>query len=115
MLTTCQPVLPALTAILTHIDAQRATQDAHQATSKEGTLTEAQEASVRVYDDKIAKQVRASRECIFLRIPPLTLVARYARHSSSVVPSSIKRQPPTRPLLFPARSIPSTRSHRWNG
>lgn len=57
-LTTFQPVLPALTTILTHIDAQRATQDKFQASSTDGSLTDAQETTLHAYDDKISKQVR---------------------------------------------------------
>jgi hypothetical protein len=57
-LTTFQPVLPALTTILTHIDAQRATQDRFQASSTDGTLTDVQETALHAYDDKISKQVR---------------------------------------------------------
>lgn len=69
MLTTFQPVLPALTTILTHIDAQRTAQDSYQATSKDGTLTDDQEASLRAYDDKIAKQVRSSQNPLSFILP----------------------------------------------
>ncbi|GHJ86338.1 hypothetical protein NliqN6_2740 [Naganishia liquefaciens] len=64
MLEHFQPVLPALTTILTHIDAQRSLQDALQARTTDGQLTDAHEASLRVYDDKIAKQALLVRRSL---------------------------------------------------
>lgn len=66
MLAAFQPVLPALTTVLTHIDAQRTTQARFQASTADGTngtaasLSDSQEAELHAYDDKISKQVRAA-------------------------------------------------------